>query len=240
MCTQQYCSLSLPMPPTFYISLISRENCLLLARLSKRHRERKWIQYSKLVTNVTNYSATHQLICYNPSTKAWPIIWMALSIGNKKNSINIYWKRIKVEGAHYKKKPHDNMDFPECRELWVYTGVLWCALHTACDIIDNRVGSWDWSWCCEIVNPKCKGGLVGMAGVLYEAPASHGNIGHGSFLALPMGLFCWDKMLIAYHTSTRWPISPQKKTTPRNITKMRIYRIYILIWHNTGQGTKNI
>ena len=41
MCTQQYCSLSLPMPPTFYISLISRENCLLLARLSKRHRERK-------------------------------------------------------------------------------------------------------------------------------------------------------------------------------------------------------
>ena len=103
MCTQQYCSLSLPMPPTFYISLISRENCLLLARLSKRHRERKWIQYSKLVTNVTNYSATHQLICYNPSTVAWPIIWMALSIGNKKNSINIYWKRIKVEGAHYKK-----------------------------------------------------------------------------------------------------------------------------------------
>ena len=73
------------------------------------------------------------------------------------------------------------MDFPECQELyWVYTGVLWwCALHPACDIIDNRVGSWDWSWCCEIVNPKCKGGLVRrMAGVLYEAPIATLDTGH--------------------------------------------------------------
>ena len=80
MCTQQYCSLSLPMPPTFYISLISRENCLLLARLSKRHRERKWIQYSKLVTNVTYYTPSAQ----TPSLFI-PII---------KRSINIYWERI--------------------------------------------------------------------------------------------------------------------------------------------------
>ena len=107
------------------------------------------------------------------------------------------------------------MDFPECQELWVYTGVLWCALYTACDIIDNRVGSWDWSWWLGRVYTFGHK----MAGVIYEGDWVL-DTGHFGFYrhTLSIGILC--------------DCSRDQKTCALcGKYEMRIYRTYILIWH---------